>query len=339
MTLVSVISPSYNQVEYIEDCIRSVLGQGYPDLEYIIIDGASTDGSVEVIHKYSSQVHRFVSEPDKGQGDAINKGFRLASGKYIAWLNSDDILLPDAVETAAQILEDNPQLGMVFGNAISIDSQGRVKNKLRIGNWGFIDLLGFRIICQPAVFMRRSVLEQAGGLDTSYHFMLDHQLWIRIARIAPILHIPDLLAAARHHPEAKNVAMAHAFSDEILRLLLWIQVTPELKPEYITHRKMIASGAYRLNARYLLDGGYPDEALRSYLKALVNSPAYALKHWHRMLYAIFCLLHLGKTADQIYNQRKVDPALMHEIRELPGISDWPGIKLTEKKISNPTKGA
>lgn len=337
MSLVSIISPSYNQVEYIEDCIRSVLRQNYPDFEYIIIDGASTDGSVDVIQKYSNQVSKFISEADHGQADAINKGFKLASGKYIAWLNSDDIFLPNAILTAVRALEENPQLGMVYGNAISIDASGRLKNKLMIGNWEYKDLLGFRIICQPAVFMRRTILEQVGGLDPTFHYMLDHQLWLRIAQMAPIQHIPVLIAAARHHTGAKNVAMAHAFSDEILRLLHWIQTNPELQPEYRAHQKMINGGAYRLNARYLMDGGYPGEALRSYLKALVNSPSYTLKHWHRILYAFLCILHLHPIAERSRSANRQDPSLLQELSQLPGISNWPGFSMPDPVTANPVQ--
>lgn len=299
LPLVSIITPSFNQAAYLEQTIQSVLHQTGVQLEYFVIDGASKDGSLEIIQRYASQLSGWVSEPDSGQADAINKGFARASGKYIAWLNSDDIYLPDAISRAVSVLEANPDLGMVFGNAITIDPDGRTINQLQFGDWGLEDLLGFRIICQPAVFMRRSILEQAGYLDPNYHFMLDHQLWLRLARLAPIQHIPEILAAARYHPQAKNVLQAAAFGDEALRILNWIKELPEFQVYYTARRNRITAGAYRLKARYLLDGAQPGPALRAYIQALRYHPGFTLQHWHRMLYALLSLVGLKKL-DKLY---------------------------------------
>lgn len=299
LPLVTIITPSYNQVAFIEETIQSVINQAGVQLEYFIIDGGSTDGSQEIIQRYSRHFSGWISEPDKGQAEAINKGFTRATGKYIAWLNSDDLYLPDAVSKAVSVLEANPALGLVYGDAISIDPRGAVLNPLRFGDWGLEELLGFRIICQPAVFMRRSVLEQAGYLDLSYHYMLDHQLWLRMARLAPIHHIPHPLAAARQHPGAKNVLQAAAFGDEILRILAWIVKQPEFQPYFATHTGRINAGAYRLKARYLLDGGQPGPALKAYFQALRYHPGFTLQHWHRMLYAALSLVGLGKL-DRLY---------------------------------------
>jgi glycosyltransferase involved in cell wall biosynthesis len=294
---VSIITPSYNQAAFLEQTIQSVLLQDYPDLEYLVVDGGSGDGSVEIIQRHAERLAWWVSEPDRGQAEAINKGLQRAQGEIVAWLNSDDLYLPGTVRQAVAALEANPQLGMVFGDAVTIDLQGRPMNRLAFGDWGLSDLMGFRIICQPAVFMRRSVLEKAGYLDLDYHFMLDHHLWLRMARLAPIQHISEILAAARHHPGAKNVKQAPGFGQETLRLLAWMESDPDWAATYEmdgprrahkpTPPKRILGGAYRLNARYLLDGGLYGPALRSYARALWASPAYTLKHWHRILYAAF----------------------------------------------------
>jgi glycosyltransferase involved in cell wall biosynthesis len=264
-----------------------------------VIDGASTDGSQEIIQRYAGRLAGWVSESDSGQAEAINKGFARATGKYIAWLNSDDLYLPGAISKAVSVLEAHPQLGMVFGDAVTIDPQGSTLNQLKFGDWSLEELLGFRIICQPAVFMRRSTLEQAGYFDPSYHFMLDHQLWLRMARLAPILHIPASLAAARHHPQAKNVLQAAAFGDEALRILHWITEQPEFQAHYTAHRGRVTAGAYRLKARYLLDGGQPGPALRAYFQAFRHHPGFTLQHWHRIVYAILSLLGLKKL-DRFY---------------------------------------
>ena len=208
MTLVSVVTPSFNQSAYLEQAIRSVLEQGYPEIEYMVMDGASTDGSVEIIRKYSSRLAYWASEKDSGQADAINKGMRRAKGEIVAWLNSDDYYLPGAIESAVAALEANPQAVLVYGNMLAVDQAGQTINQLRYRQLTLEDLLCFQIIGQPAVFMRRAAFEKAGGLDLDFHFMLDHQLWIKIAMQGPLVHVDQTWSAARYHPLAKNRAQA-----------------------------------------------------------------------------------------------------------------------------------
>lgn len=314
--LVSIITPSYNQAAFLEYTIHSVLAQAvlcrpavpcrveHPlKIEYIIIDGGSTDGSLEIIQRYASRLSYWISEPDSGQAEAINKGFLQARGEFIAWINSDDVYLPGAVARAVAALQQNPQAAFVFGNAITIDAQGRPINLLNFAQPSprtLRHLMEFRILCQPAVFMRRSFLNEI-SLDPSYHFMLDHHLWLRLARQAPIQYIEGApLAAARHHPGAKNIAQAARFSQEILRLHDWLQT----QPEYSQHPDRpsaahIRGGAYRLSGRYLLDGDLYVPALQSYWKALLAWPSYALRHWRRILYAGLCLLGARRWLDAL----------------------------------------
>jgi hypothetical protein len=359
--LVSIITPSYNQAAYLEDTLHSVLAQDYAPLEYIVIDGGSSDGSQEIIQRYANRLTYWVSEPDSGQADAINKGFRRARGEIIAWLNSDDLYLPGAIQHAVQALQSEPAAGMVFGDAITINPQGTPLKRLAFGDWGLAELLRFRIICQPAVFMRRAVFEQAGGLDPSCHFMLDHHLWIRMAGLAPIRYIGGdhtlPLAAARHHPQAKNVSLASQFAAETQRLLAWIEALPETTnpPAGLSADRsegaQIRGGAYRLIARYLLDGGQPKESLQAYFTALRAWPSYTLKHWHRMLYAAALLLGLkpisepgdtspGDFLSQLaanYARRaaaRQTLALQTDLKQRlvlsdsPDLTGWPGLRLS-----------
>lgn len=307
MSLVSIITPSYNQVRYLEQTIQSVLAQGYPQLEYIIVDGGSTDGSLETIRNYADRLAWWVSEPDSGQADAINKGMQRAKGEIVAWLNSDDLYLPEAISGAVKALEANPAAGMVFGDAITIDEQGAELNPLVFGDWGLRELMRFRIICQPAVFMRRGALEEAGYLDPSFHFLLDHLLWVRIAQRTPVCHVASSWAAARHHPAAKNVSQAAGFGQEAFRILGWMEGQPDLQPRLHADRRRIEAGAYRLNARYLLDGGQPAASLHSYLQALWRSPRFTLQHWRRMLYAIASLAGARSLANRYSQRRKSTP--------------------------------
>jgi glycosyltransferase involved in cell wall biosynthesis len=353
--LVTIVTPSYNQAAFLEQTILSVLAQDYQPVEYLIVDGASTDGSLEIIRRYADRLAWWVSEPDSGQAEAINKGLGRAKGEIVAWLNSDDLYLPGAISQAVAALGANSDLGMVFGDALTIDSQGIPLGKLAFGDWGLAELVGLRIICQPAVFMRRSVLEKAGLVDPSYHFMLDHHLWIRIARLAPIEYMglssprktsgqrSGLWAAARHHPAAKNVAQPAGFSKETIRLLEWMESQPDLAPFLADHRRQVLAGAHRLSARYLLDGGMPGEALKSYGRALLARPGYALKHWHRMVYALICLSGLGWAANRLRERasRRKRRNLIRELKQyrmlvdLPagleshhsGLEGWPGLRL------------
>ncbi len=320
--LVSIITPSYNQGAYLEHTIQSVLRQDYPQVEYILVDGGSTDNSLEIIKHYHNQLAWWVSVPDRGQAEAINKGLGAARGEIVAWLNSDDLYLPGAVSQAVQVLQNEPELGLVYGDALTVDANGHPLNRLSFGDWGLSELLRFRIICQPAVFMRRRVLQEAGSLDESYHFMLDHQLWLRMALRAPIRHMASPWAAARHHPGAKNSAQAAEFSAEIYRLLDWIASEPTLADRWQADRRHITGAAHRLSARYLLDGGAPGPALQTYLKALLAYPSFALQHWHRMAYALLSLAGLGRLNAWYY--RMSPPP---DLSAYPQLNSWPGLAL------------
>ena len=328
--LVSIITPSYNQAEYLEDTLRSVLAQDYASIEYLVVDGASSDGSQEILRRYAGRLSWWVSEPDHGQAEAINKGLRRARGEIVAWLNSDDLYLPGAVAGAVAAFQARPESGLVFGDAITIDARGRPINKLVFGDWGLAELMSFRIICQPAVFMRKTALEQAGLLDPTYHFMLDHHLWLRMAQATPIQHVPAYWAAARHHPGAKNVSQPVEFGKETLRVLEWMQNQPDLGPLAAQNHKRVLGGAQRLNARYLLDGGLPGPALRAYGQALLANPGFALKHWHRMLYALASLLGAGRLASWYDRLAPIRPGRRPDLDRLPGIESWPGLDLEHK---------
>ncbi len=301
---VSIITPSFNQAAYLESTLRSVLEQGYPNLEYLVVDGGSDDGSLEIIQKYAPRLSWWVSEKDRGQADAINKGFARATGEIIAWLNSDDLYLPEAILGAVQSFRQNPECGMVFSDVRSIDEHGKLFNIMRYGNWSLEDLMAFNIIGQPGVFMRRTVLEQAGYLDLTYHYLLDHQLWLRVAQAAPILHIPGEWAAARFHAQAKNIAQAAHFGEEAYRIVDWMERQPCLAEKFARNRRKITAAAHRFNARYLLDGGQPRAALKYYARSFIIRPSTALKEWKRILYCFPAMLGLGRIKDWVLARRR-----------------------------------
>lgn len=303
MTLVSIITPSFNQASYLEQTIRSVFEQDYPHIEYIVIDGGSTDHSVEIIKKYESKLAYWVSEKDKGQADAINKGFARASGDILAWLNSDDYYLPGAVSAAVKAFEENPDVMLAYGNMLAVDKHGKTFNTLHYKQLTLSDLLCFQIIGQPSVFIRRSALDDL-SLDTSYHFFLDHHLWIRIALRGKILHVPQTWSAARFHSEAKNRAKASEFGGEAFSILDFAAHDKELAPILARTGRRARASAHRVDARYLLDGGKSAAALSAWTKALLIHPPTALARLNIFVSGILNLLGLGKLREAILRQRR-----------------------------------
>ena len=290
--LVSVVTPSYNQAAFLEQTLRSVLDQDYPSLEYLVVDGGSNDGSVEIIKHYADHLAWWVSEKDRGQAEAINKGLARAKGEYVAWLNSDDYYLPGAVRSAVEVLEARPDLALVHGDVLAVDAAGKTTKVLRYADWGLEGLMCFNIIGQPSVFMRRSALEHAGYLDLSYHYMLDHQLWLRMGQQGAMQYVPRSWSAARFHSESKNVAASANFGKEAYRIVEWMQSQPGLAEAFRRLERKIWAGAYRIDARYLLDADKPREALDAYWKSLHADASTALKEWNRMVYCLLAMVGL-----------------------------------------------
>ena len=304
MTLVSIITPSFNQSAYLEQTILSVLEQDYLHIEYIVIDGASTDNSVDIIRKYESKLTYWVSEKDNGQADAINKGFTHATGEVIAWLNSDDYYLPGTISAAVKIFEEHPDVVLVYGNMFAVDEHGKTFNTLNYKQLTLEDLLCFQIIGQPAVFMRRSALQTTGGLDPTFHFMLDHHLWIRLAQQGRILHVEQTWAAARYHADAKNIAKAAKFGRDAFRILDMVGQDENLAPTLAKINRRAHASAYRVDARYLLDGNQSAAALSASMHALFIHPPTALARLNILASAILNLFGLGKLRSAILRNRK-----------------------------------
>jgi glycosyltransferase involved in cell wall biosynthesis len=292
--LVSIITPSFNQARFLEATLHSVLEQDYPNIEYLVVDGASTDGSVEIIRQHSNRLTWWVSEKDSGQSEAINKGFRRARGEFIGWLNSDDIYLPGAVSAAVATFQSKPAAAVVYGDALAIDAEGRSLNLMRARQFSLLDLLSFNIICQPAAFMRRSVVEQVNYLNPGYHLLMDHLLWIKLSRIAPLVYVPQSWAAARYHDQAKNRTAGAAYGREAKMLVEDLKTRPEFSGVINDNEKRIMGGLNRFDAFYLTDAGNAREALAAYGRAFRLHPPAAISDWKHVLLAFFSLLGLQK---------------------------------------------
>ncbi len=217
---ITVVTPSFNQAAFLEATIQSVLGQDYPDLEYIIVDGGSTDGSVEIIRRYADRLAWWVSEKDRGQTDAINKGFARASGDVVAWLNSDDTYAPGALRQAAEALRAHPDAALLYGEANFIDAAGRVIGRFPAAQTDYTRLRqGYVHVPQQAAFFPAQLWRQVGPLDPSFYFAMDYDLWVRLAAQGPVVYLPGRVwANFRLHGSAKTVAADDRCWPEMLRV-------------------------------------------------------------------------------------------------------------------------
>jgi glycosyltransferase involved in cell wall biosynthesis len=202
---ISVVTPSYNQGKFIEATIRSVLDQGYPNLEYIIIDGSSTDETVDVIRRYEKHLAYWVSEKDNGAADAISKGFAKATGDILAYLNSDDVYLPGSLETVGTLMRDH-SIDVAFGNMYWMDAHGNTigeRRQTRFTRMGY--LFGGSDLMQPATFWKRDLYLRCGGIDPSYRFTFDTDLFFRfVLNGAQFERVNKFLASFRIHPQSKS---------------------------------------------------------------------------------------------------------------------------------------
>jgi glycosyltransferase involved in cell wall biosynthesis len=213
--LVTVVTPSFNQGRFIRDTIDSVLSQDYPNLEYWVIDGGSSDETQDVLQSYGHRLS-WVSERDQGQADAVNKGFRKAKGEIFGWLNSDDTYWPSAIRKVVQFFHANPDISMVYGEAYNIDAQGKIIERSPTEGFDYQRLAETCFICQPTVFLRRHVFEEVGPLDVTLHYCLDYEYWMRVGKRYGIGYIPEFLATSRLHGDAKTFAKRRELHQEII---------------------------------------------------------------------------------------------------------------------------
>lgn len=218
---VSIITPSFNQANYIEATIQSVLKQDYPRIEYIVVDGGSTDGTVDIIRKYEDKIAWWVSGKDQGQTDAINKGFAHATGDILAWINSDDTYSqPNVITDAVDFLTTNPEVAMVYADCNFIDEQGNVIGKFASRQTDYGKLRrGYVHIPQQTMFFRARYWKELGPLDPSFYFAMDYDLWVRIAKHAQIKYLPGRTwANFRIHTSSKTNVNDERGWKEMLRI-------------------------------------------------------------------------------------------------------------------------
>lgn len=282
---ISIVTPSYNQGQFIEETIRSVLFQNYPNLEYIIIDGESKDNSEDIIRKYENYLSYWVSEPDKGQTDAINKGFQRSTGEILAWLNSDDLYCADALRTVAEVFSRNPKAMVLSGSCLMVNKERTILGQKGPSKLDPIHFLkGGDVPGQPAIFFRREVLEQIGYLDDQLHYVLDWEYWIRIGLKLPkqsIVQTEQVLAEARIWELAKSPTAGMKGIDERQRVVDKIFKNTEV-PKHL--RKIHAIAYSSIYWRRTLSQWQHSEhipALRSFIYSVWLNP-HPVINWRRL---------------------------------------------------------
>lgn len=217
LPLVSIVTPSYNQGRFIEETLRSVQAQDYQRIEHIVVDGLSTDETLNVLKRYEGAYPmRWISEPDRGQSDAIAKGFRQAQGEILAWLNSDDVFLPDAISRVVGEFQREPDVDLFYGDVLVIDECGQIIQDRVLTRVDQRDFLGLgNCLAQPATFWTRRIYDAVGGVDPQYYYQMDLDFYIRVAAKGQMTHLDAYLAKIRMHPAGKMSKAEHVRRQEL----------------------------------------------------------------------------------------------------------------------------
>ena len=275
---ISIVTPSFNQDLFIEETIRSVLLQGYPNLEYIVIDGGSPDGTLNIIKKYEKWLSYWVSEPDSGQSEAINKGWTAAGGEILAWLNSDDTYTADALFAVAEIFAKNPQVDMLYGDCRMIDETGRLIKMAPATKFDLKKLVCNQwIIPQQSTFIRRSVFDRIGKLDENLHLIMDWEYWLRIALANfRVDYFSILLSNFRRYENAKTSLLTEHSGEEKIEVLNRIFSKQRYLSQIGQYKKPAYCYVHNWTGQAYLSNNHRLRALMHFLKSARYGP-YQLK--------------------------------------------------------------
>ena len=273
------MTPSYNQGRFLEETIRSVLLQGYPDLEYLVIDGGSGDESVEIIRRYEPWLTYWTSEPDQGQSHAINKGWTRATGDVVAYINSDDCYLTGAIHRAAQQFSENPSLGMVYGTALIVDEIGQ---PLRVWEAQPFDVKAMftvgSMVPQPATFFSKVVLSTVGYLSENWHLIMDYEFCTRVGIRFPTAHVPETLARFRDYPGSKSRVRFQHMARELIDFLTEFSTDQIPQRDLRTIKRTALSRVhYELAFAYLAqEQREAPKVIGHFVKSIAIQPRFAL---------------------------------------------------------------
>lgn len=266
---ISVITPTLNQAQFIRQTIDSVIEQHYPRLEYIVIDGGSTDGTREILQSYDRYL-TWISESDQGQSSAINKGWNLSKGEILCWLNSDDYYLPDALNTVGEYFNEHPEIDLVYGDCDFVDSEGTVLRPYPTHSFDYKEFVRLteNYIPQPAAFIRRNLLEDVGYLDETLSYVMDFDYWLRIGLHHRVKYLPKKLSALRLHHSAKSVALLSEFSKELVQVYQKLFSWNDLPKEIVAVKTEALANIYFRASDCSFWGNAPAEARKYALNSI-----------------------------------------------------------------------
>ncbi len=286
--MISIVTPSYNQKEFIEESICSVLQQDYDPVEYFVFDGGSDDGTLEVIEEYADQIDYWKSRPDGGQVEAINKGWRRSRGELLGWVNSDDLLLPGALRTVAEAAEENPNSVLFFGKCLVVDRDGRAQRTFDPSGFTKKDLLAGKSLAQPSVFIRRQVLDEIGYLDDSLNYALDWSFFLKVFwkyGDEKTTYIPRTISGSREYEGTKTRTGLSDKADERRRKIQQF-VDGGVLPESQDVLSCALSGTYWIQGADEFLAGQYSKAIYSGIKAIRYNPASLMEKMKRMTWLI-----------------------------------------------------
>lgn len=299
---VSIVTPAYNAMPYLKATIESIRSQEYPDLEHIVMDGGSKDGTCELLRQYPEI--NWVSEKDRGQSHALNKGFELAKGDIIGWLNADDIYEPDAILTAVEYLEQHPEVDLVCSDLKIIDEDGQYVGVTYSTDFRVEDLLFENKIKQPTVFMRRQVIDRLKGVDEQYHYVMDREFWLRVGMSGFKMHYLEgkIFASFRLCKGTKSFEGTPKFRDEWFAVLQKVKadpffdaISPSIKKKALDQNRSAYHVAKMMEA---IDKGFRKDMMGHFRKAVVKDPKLLLNK------GIWLYLYLGVTGASTDRLRK-----------------------------------
>lgn len=306
--LVSIVTASYNSADYIEAAIRSVAAQDYPNIEHLVIDGASTDGTVDILRKYDGCIW-WVSEPDKGQSDAINKGFIRARGEILGWLDADNVYEPGAVSEAVRQLALQPETGMVYGGVYDVDESGRIERQYMPPEFTLTDFLlyhEFNFIPPSSVFMRRGALDRAGHLDTDLHYTMDFDLWLRMGLVAEVRRVEGFWSRFLLRDTSKTGSRMDMFGWDILTVMERFFERGDLPKDVRKNKRRIRARLYQHAADRIITGDF-QQGREYYRRALTTAPFDAsARLWRTTAYLYYRDSALGRIYRGIRGNRLKD---------------------------------
>lgn len=281
---VSIVMPSLNQGRFITQSIESVLAQDEPNIELIVVDGGSTDETLSILKSFGERV-TWISEKDDGQSQAVNKGWRMARGEILGWLNADDLLAPDASRRAVDALEADATLAGVYGDCVYIDEAGAELGKYPAEEFDYEKLVlrAEDFIPQPGIFLRRAWAERVSMLDENLHYVMDYDLWLRLGMRAPLKYLRGEMARARLHRGAKTLASAPRFGDELALVFSRLMAQPDLPSNLVAQKNTILANVFIHAASYCFWGGETRRARFYLARAWRETPFLKSRSFYRLL--------------------------------------------------------